>query len=98
MPTLTAPKLVSSRDQARELTADLPADLTGATVIVDCTALQASTPSFVDELVKVCLVERHAQSLVLSRAPERTAELARRAASNRQVADRLEIDPPLETG
>jgi hypothetical protein len=46
MPTLTAPKLVSSRDQAREL----------------------------------------------------TAELARRAASNRQVADRLEIDPPLDAG
>jgi hypothetical protein len=96
MPTLTAPKLVSSRDQARELTAGLPADLADATVIVDCSALQASTPSFVDELVKVCLVERHARGLVLARAPERTAELARRAARNQQVADRLEIDPPID--
>ncbi len=98
MPTLTAPKLVSSRDQARELTADLPANLADVTVIVDCRALQASTPSFVDELVKVCLVERHARSLVFSRAPERTAEHARRAAQNRQVADRLEIDPPFDVG
>ncbi len=97
MPTLTAPKLVSSRDQARELTAGLSENLADVAVIVDCPALQASTPSFVDELVKVCLVERHARSLVLSRAPERTAELARRSASNRQVADRLEIDPPFNT-
>jgi len=97
MPTLTAPKLVSSRNQARELTAGLPANLADATVVVDCSALQASTPSFVDELVKVCLVERHAQSLVLVNAPDRTAQLARQAASNRQVADRLEIDPPLAT-
>ena len=95
MPTLTAPKLVSSRNQARELTAGLPANLADATVVVDCSALQASAPSFVDELVKVCLVERNGQSLVLVNAPDRTAELARRAASNRRVADRLEIDPPL---
>jgi len=98
MPTLNAPKLVSSRDQARELTAELPADLEGTAVVVNCSALRASTPSFVDELVKVCLVERRAKSLVLVNAPGRTAELARRASRNRNVADRLEIDPPLEIG
>ena len=76
----------------------LAEDLADTTVLVDCSALEASTPSFVDELVKVCLVERRAQCLVLSRAPERTAELARRAADNRQVGDRLEIDPPLNVG
>src|SRR6266487_1702914 len=92
MPTLTAPKLVSSRDQARELTESLPADLTGAVVVVDCAALQASTPSFVDELVKVVLVERNAKLLRLVSAREPTAELARRAAAVRQVADRLRID------
>ena len=55
---------MSSRHQARELTASLAEDLSD-TVVLDCTALQASTPSFVDEL-------------------------ARRAAQNRGVIDRLE--------
>src|SRR4029453_5414672 len=35
MSTLIAPKLVSSRDQARELTAGLPDDLLGTVVVVD---------------------------------------------------------------
>ena len=90
MATLIAPKLVSSRDQARELTASLPSDLSSTVVMVDCTALQASTPSFVDELVKAVLTDRHGDRLIIKGAPERTVELARRAAQNRGVADRLE--------
>jgi hypothetical protein len=91
MSTLIAPKLVSSRDQARKLTASLPGDLSGTVVMVDCSALQASTPSFVDELVKAVLVDRRGSHLVIKAAPERTVELARRAAQNRGVLDRLEI-------
>ena len=91
MSTLIAPKLVSSRDQARELTAGLPGDLSGTAVLVDCSALQASTPSFVDELVKAVLVDRQGSRLRIVGAPERTVALARRAAENRGVADRLEI-------
>ena len=91
MSTLIAPKLVSSRDQARNLTASLPGDLSGTVVMVDCSALQASTPSFVDELVKAVLVDRRGSHLVIKAAPERTVELARRAAQNRGVLDRLEI-------
>ena len=82
---------MSSRDQARELTASLPDDLSGTVVLVDCSALQASTPSFVDELVKAVLVDRRGSRLVVRGAPERTVELARRAAQNRGVTDRLEI-------
>ena len=89
--TLTAPELVSSRDQARELTADLPAELSDVAVMLDCSALQASTPSFVDELVKAVLVERAAARLVLQGAPERTVELARRAAANHGVSERLQV-------
>ena len=91
MSTLIAPKLVSSRDQARELTAGLPGDLSDTVVMVDCSALQASTPSFVDELVKAVLVDRGGRHLVIKAAPGRTVELARRAAQNRGVGDRLEI-------
>jgi hypothetical protein len=53
--------------------------------------LQASTPSFVDELVKAVLVDRHGDRLIIKGAPERTAALARRAAETRGVTDRLEI-------
>ena len=90
MSTLIAPKLMSSRHQARELTASLAEDLSGSVVLVDCTALQASTPSFVDELVKAVLVDRRGDRLIIKGAPERTVELARRAAQNRGVIDRLE--------
>ena len=83
MSTLIAPKLVSSRDQAQKLTASLPGDLSGTVVMVDCSALQASTPSFVDELVKAVLVDRRGQCLVIKGAPDR-------AAQNRGVIDRLE--------
>jgi hypothetical protein len=91
MSTLTAPRLVSSRDQARELVLSLPADLSDVAVVVDCSALKASTPSFVDELVKLVLVERHATRLIFQSAPDRTVELARRAATNREVVDRLQV-------
>jgi hypothetical protein len=90
MSPVIAPKLVSSRDQARELTSSLADDLSGTAVTVDCTALQASTPSFVDELVKAVLVDRGGDRLIIKGAPERTVELARRAAQNRGVAGRLE--------
>jgi hypothetical protein len=90
MSTLIAPKLVSSRHQARELTASLAEDLSDTAVMADCSALQASTPSFVDELVKAVLVDRRGQRLVIKGAPDRTLELARRAAQNRGVIDRLE--------
>ena len=59
--------------------------------MVDCTTLRASTPSFVDELVKAVLVDRHGGRLVIKGGPGRTAELARRAAQSRGVPDRLEI-------
>lgn len=65
MSTLIAPKLLSSRHQARELTASLAEDLSGTVVLVDCSALQASTPSFVDELVKAVLVDRGGERLSL---------------------------------
>ncbi len=89
MSTLIAPKLLSSRDQARELTASLAEDLSGTTVLVDCTALQASTPSFVDELVKAVLVDRRGDRLIIkgARADGRAGPAGRPEPG---VVDRLE--------
>jgi hypothetical protein len=91
MTTLTAPRLVGSRDQARQLADELAPDLSDSVVIVDCGVLEASTSSFVDELVKICLLERNAQRLVFKHASPRVVQLAVRAARNREVSDRLEI-------
>lgn len=89
--TLKSPPLVGGRELAREFASDLPADLTADDVIIDCANLEASAPSFVDELVKIVLVERNARRLSFEDAPERTASYALRSAENRDVADRLEV-------
>jgi hypothetical protein len=39
------PELMSSRRQARELVASLPAELAGSEVVIDCSALLATAPS-----------------------------------------------------
>lgn len=88
--TIQAPRLVTNRDQARALSAQLPVDLEGCEVQVDCSSLQASTPSFVDELIKQVLVDRGAARLTIVQAPERTAHLAQKFAANHGVTDRLE--------
>lgn len=90
---LTPPPLVGSRELAREFVAQLPDDLSNAEVTVDCAHVEASAPSFVDELVKIVLVEREARRLVLQAVPERTARYATRSALNRAVSDRLTVEP-----
>lgn len=89
MSTLTAPQLVTNRDQARRLTSSLPDDLSACVVEVDCSGMKASTPSFVDELVKQVLVARRAAELRLVDAPQRTNELAHKFAGNHGVAANL---------
>ncbi len=79
--TIETPSRAGSRDQARALLEALPQDLSASEL--------ASAPSFVDELVKIILVQRKAACLVLSQAPERTREYAERSAKNRGVASRL---------
>ena len=90
MSTLIAPKLVSSRHQARELTSSLASDLSGSVVMVDCTTLQASTPRSSTSWSRRCWWTGAVIGLIIKGAPERTVELARRAAQNRGVSDRLE--------
>jgi hypothetical protein len=51
--------------------------------------VKASAPSFVDEMVKILLVEREAAQVRLLRAPARTREYAERSARNRGVDARF---------
>lgn len=89
--TLTAPELVSSRPVAREFARELAADLSTVEVTVDCGEVTAAAPSFIDELIKEIVIQRHAASLRLVNVPTRTADYARRSAALRQVADRVDV-------
>lgn len=90
--TLDSPEKLGSRAQARALFEEHWEQLRDAQVVLDCSNLKASTPSFVDELVLSVLVEAGASLLVLAHAPERTARFAWRSADIRGVSDRLEIE------
>jgi len=56
--TIATPRRVGSREQARSLLATLPIDLSESEIHIDCSQVEASAPSFVDEMVKIPLVER----------------------------------------
>ena len=85
------PDHAGSRDQAKDLLSPLPSDLTGTTVALDCSAVVVSTPSFMDEIVKQVLEQRHAKTLEVSSGPQRARELLKRSAENRGVLDRLQV-------
>lgn len=80
-----------SRDHARALLAGVPTQLNGKSVLLDCGGLVVATPSFLDEIVKEVLVIREADLLEILGATPRAVELAKRAADNRGVVDRLRV-------
>jgi hypothetical protein len=91
MPTdvLTLPERAGSRGEAQTLLGRLPRDLSGTVVHLDGVHLEAGSSSFMDELVKEVLVERHADQLRLDDITERAGAFALTSAARRGVADRL---------
>ena len=87
--TIATPSRVGSREQARSLFATLPTDLSESEIHIDCSQVEASAPSFLDEMVKILLVEREAAQVRLLGAPPRTREYAERSARNRGVDARF---------
>ncbi|KXO91095.1 Uncharacterised protein (plasmid) [Tsukamurella tyrosinosolvens] len=61
--TLTLPALAGSRHRVQRMLDDVPADLSGTAVRLDCSGLIAATRSFTDELVVELLVRRNAESV-----------------------------------
>jgi len=92
--TLSAPQRAATRDYVREwLDAELPPGVLRETVVsVDCSSLRSVSPSFVDELIKVVLLEREALTLRLVNPDERAQRRASLAADNRNLRDRLEME------
>jgi len=89
MLTIKTPDHAGSRDQVRDLVSTLADDLSGQSVLVDCSGLLVGTPSFMDEIVKQILQQRHAETLEISGGPPRARELLERSAENRGVRNRV---------
>jgi hypothetical protein len=89
---LTLPRLVGGRSRAKEMLAPFPSDLTGANVVLDCRDLLSAPPSFADELVRIVLAERHADSLeAIGAGPDFAGDLANAAAAH-DVVSRLRFE------
>lgn len=81
---LLLPRLVATRQAVADLLTEdnLPADLTGETVVVVGRELSASTASFADELVKE-LAARNASRILLLNTPEVFTKDAESSAQSR---------------
>lgn len=91
--TLELPSLTGSRRRARYLVDQAGDDhsLRGASVILDCRQLVAGTESFVDELIKIVLVDRGAEHLTVDNADGDFAGWVCAAARDHGVSDRVTI-------
>ncbi|HXQ88027.1 MAG TPA: hypothetical protein VN733_00160 [Solirubrobacterales bacterium] len=81
-----------SRPQAQDLASQLPGDLAGQTVVLDCGHVLVATPSFLDEIVKQVLEIRNAALLEVVDASQRARDLLSRSVANRGIStSRLKI-------
>lgn len=92
MTVLDAPALAGSRNRAREVLANVEADLTGVEVVLRARGILAASVSFIDELVFEVLVQRHAAVLKVVGAtdPELVGYLKSRATEH-GVLDKLQF-------
>lgn len=94
MESLSLPPLVGSRVRAKALAAQLPENLAGATVTVDGRNMVAATVSFVDELLKQILVERHGDRLRIVNVDDlEFVDWVREQARANDVFDRVCVEP-----
>jgi hypothetical protein len=97
---ITLPRLVGTREAARDLLAEhrVPPTLAGEQVVLLCRDLASGSTSFADELVKDLLVDRAAAELVLVGAPERFVDHIRATAARRDVGSRVHVRTGAELG
>jgi hypothetical protein len=98
--SLTSPSSIGTRPLVRawcRLEEALPERLDGVRVEVDCSPLRSPSSSFVDELLNIVVVERNASTVAFLHTSERMAQLARQAASNRGITERVKIEVATRT-
>jgi hypothetical protein len=89
--TLEAPQFMTRREAVRTMFADLPAEAL-ADVTVEFANDSYPTTSFIDELIRVTVVENRASQLRLTNVDSFTAELVVEAADLYRVQHRVTID------
>lgn len=92
---LSLSRLAETRGQLREAIQLLPKALAGHGVIVECLNVQATAPSFADELVKILLVDRAADRVEVRNAPLEFAQQLDRSAQAHEVDESLMIERPV---
>lgn len=93
MTTLPLPPLVGTRKRARTLAEQLPKEVKGAVVIVDCSDLMAATESFADELITELLVHRGAAEVRFANVSDlEFANWVDERAEFHQMGGRVKVD------
>jgi len=91
MTVLTAPKITTNRQHARDFLSDLPSDLSQAEIEILFEDRTIATPSFVDEVVHELLLVRHAARLVVRNLSDAMNLVASAAAEDFNVSERLTL-------
>ncbi|SOD70716.1 hypothetical protein SAMN05892883_0372 [Jatrophihabitans sp. GAS493] len=91
---LELPQLSGGRRRAAALVdaGHLPDDLSDASVTIDARQLLAGTESFADELVKILLLDRKAETLNVINVSDDFALFLEQAAKTHSVSRRLVVD------
>lgn len=90
--TISSPVLTGMREEAQDLLRGLPEDLGGRHVVLDGHRTLAATPSFADEVVRILLVERHADNLHAVAVGRKFGDWLTESAQTHGVADKLDVE------
>lgn len=86
------PEYTGGRRRAELLLEQLPHDLRGLSVTVDCRHMVSGTESFADEMIEIILCKRGAQRLKAINVDSKFAAWLHASADDKHVSDRLMVD------
>ncbi len=86
---VSLPERASSREEARDILAPLLSQLDQANVILDARSLVATSSSYLDELIKLILVDGGANHVNLEQVTDTVGMLAENSAARRGVSKKL---------
>jgi hypothetical protein len=92
MVQLTSPDYIGGRAAAADWLANLGSDLSGVRVDIDCSALVSTSPSFVDEVLKILVVDRGASLVKMKDVPLDVATWVDETLKRRSIADSVMVD------
>lgn len=95
--SVTLPRVVGTRLSAHGYLRDLPTDLSGQDIELDCRRLVDGTASFADEVVKIVLKERNARTMVAVGPGRDFADDLQTAAHDHGVADAFSLERVTES-